>query len=266
MFKKLLSTLMTNAKHLQHICLQTSDKYYVGPSGTPCMQEPPFREAMPRPLHALNVFHTLEDTLFDAIQVQDGITWSVHRPSIILGFSPWKFTSLLGGLAVYAAICKHEGIPFRYPGNTITWERFVDASDANLVAEQEVWACIEPSGKNQAFNISNGDVLSFKSVWSLLAHQFGLEVPQYKGEGKSLEETMKGKDDVWDEIVKKHGLRSTKLSEVACWSYVDSILNMPFSSVLDMNKSKELGFTGFQSTEKSIIHWIHKMRQRKVIP
>ncbi|KAI5068632.1 hypothetical protein GOP47_0016977 [Adiantum capillus-veneris] len=264
MFENIIGVLLTHAPNLQHVCMQTSDKHYTVSQSY--MRDVPFHENMPR-LHALNVYHSLEDILVDTAgkRPAGGITWSVHRPSIIVGFSPWNYTNLVGGLAVYAIICKHEGTPFRCPGNGTTWERFVDLADANLVAEQEVWACIQPSGKNQAFNIANGDVISVKRLWNVVADKFGLEVPvPYNGKlAVSLEEMMKGKDEVWDEIVIKYGLHSTKLSEVGCWWYVDSILSASTPTILNMNKSKELGFVAFRNTEASILHWIDEMKHRR---
>ncbi|MCO5580260.1 hypothetical protein L7F22_034126 [Adiantum nelumboides] len=247
----MVSTLVAHAPNLQHICLQTSDKHYTVSQSY--IRDVPFLENMPR-LHALNVYHSLEDSLVDRAGKRDGITWSVHRPSIIVGFSPWNHTNLVGSLAVYATICKHEGTPFRCPGNATTWERFVDVADADFEAEQEVWACIGPSGKQQAFNIANGDVISLKRLWNVVADKFGLEVPvPYSGKlAVTLEQMMKGKDEVWDEIVLKYGLHSTKLSEVGCWWYLDSILTPSAATILDMNKSKELGSVAFRNTEKCI--------------
>lgn len=174
--------------------------------------------------------------------------------------------NVLGSLAVYAAICKHEGLPFHYPGNRISWEQYGDVSDAELVAEQEIWACVDPNGQNQAFNVTNGDVFKYKRVWSLLAGKFGLEVVPYDGHPRSLREMMKDKGPVWDEIVEKHNLSPTRLEDVGNWWFVDGLLNIPMSRVCSMNKSKELGFFGFRNTEVSILHWIEKMRQKKIIP
>ncbi|KAH7426647.1 hypothetical protein KP509_10G010100 [Ceratopteris richardii] len=265
MFQNVVNALMAHADHLQHICLQTSDKHYT--MNSTVMLDPPFSEHMPR-LHTLNVYHSLEDILLNAVAKKEGVTWSIHRPSIVLGFSPWSYTNLIGSLAMYATICKHEGLPFQFLGNKKSWERFVDAADANLIASQEVWACLDQNGKNQVFNVANGDVISVKRLWKVVADEFGLEVPTpYYGKTiTTLEEVMSEKDEVWDEIVRIHDLHTTKLSEVGCWWYVDSVLNATSSSVLNLNKSKELGFTSFRNTEVAIIHWIHELRRKRFIP
>jgi hypothetical protein len=174
--------------------------------------------------------------------------------------------NVLGSLAVYAVICKYEGLPFRYPGNRVTWEQCGDAADAELVAEQEIWACLEPNARNQAFNVSNGDVFNYKRVWGLLADKFGLQVPPFDGHPISLKDVMAGKDEVWDAIVEKYDLFPTKLEDVGNWWFVDHLLNIPFVPLLNINKSKELGFLGYRDTEASILDWIEKMRSKSIIP
>ncbi|CAK9868398.1 unnamed protein product [Sphagnum jensenii] len=81
--------------------------------------------------------------------------------------------NLVCTLAVYASICKYEGKPLIFPGNSICWEQFFDASDASLVAEQEIWACLDPKAKNQAFNISNGDVYTWKRLCMNKTREYG---------------------------------------------------------------------------------------------
>ncbi|KAG2409881.1 3-oxo-Delta(4,5)-steroid 5-beta-reductase [Vigna angularis] len=71
-------------------------------------------------------------------------------------------------LYVYAAICKHEGIPLRFPG---TREGYSFSSYADLIAEQHIWAAIDPYARNEAFNCSNGDIFKWKHLWKVLVEQ-----------------------------------------------------------------------------------------------
>lgn len=269
MFRNVLGALLPNAPNLQHVCLQTGGKHYIGPfsqlTGTIDIPDLHFREDMPR-WPVANFYYTLEDILFETVKKKEGLTWSVHRPAVIFGFSPWSLMNMVGSLAVYATICKHEGLPFRYPGNQVTWENFSNVSDALLIAEQEIWAAVEPKAKNQAFNTTNGDVFLHKRIWSLLADKFGLEVPPYTGEAFSLEELMKDKGTVWDALVAENGLSPTKLEDVGNWWFVDKMLSLPYPCVYSMNKSKELGFFGFRNTETSLLYWVDKLREKKIIP
>eukprot|EP01018_Ginkgo_biloba_P015825 Gb_22743 [translate_table: standard] len=270
-FGNVLDALLPNAENLEHICLQTGAKHYFGPFDALAMNrkfqhhEPPVHEELPR-LDVPNFYYTLEDMLFEAVKKKEGLTWSVHRPAVIFGFSPFSLMNIIGTLTVYAAICKYEGLPFKYPGNRITWEQFMDVSGAELIAEQEIWAATDSYAKNQAFNCSNGDVFKWKQLWRLIAEKFHLEMLPYEGEGFSLAEEMKDKGPIWDAIVKENKLCPTKLEEVGNWWFADIILNSPIEYANSMNKSKEYGFFGFRNTQTSFVAWIDKMKASKIIP
>lgn len=225
--------------------------------------DPPFSEDLPR-LKAPNFYYTMEDILFEEIKKKEGLTWSVHRPGVVFGLSPYSLMNLLGSLCVYATICKHLGQALNFPGSRESWEGYSDATDADLIAEHQIWAAVDPYAKNETFNCSNGDVFKWKHYWKLLAEQFGVE--RYGFEGKfSLEEMMKDKGNVWDEIVKEKNLMPCKLEEVGNWWFVDTVFagGMALDS---MNKSKEHGFVGFRNSKSSFISWIEKMKSSKLVP
>lgn len=269
MFRNVLQAVIPNALNLKHVCLQTGLKHYVGPFELVGKIEPhdtPYTEDLPR-LSAPNFYYDLEDILAGEVAKKEGVTWSVHRPDIIFGFSPHSLMNIIVTLSVYAAICKHEGAPLMFPGTKEAWNCYAIASDADLVAEQEIWACVEPNAQNQAFNIHNADYFKWKHLWKVLAEQFGIEKYGFEEGGKraTLAERMKDKGPVWEEIVKKNQLFPTKLEEVGGWWYVDTMLSGD-AFISCMNKSKEHGFLGFRNSTKSFVHWIGKMRSQKVIP
>ncbi|KAG6493025.1 hypothetical protein ZIOFF_047998 [Zingiber officinale] len=161
-----------------------------------------------------------------------------------------------------------EGTPLRWPGSQITWDGFSDASDADLIAEQQIWAAVDPYARNESFNCSNGDVFKWKHLWAALAEQFGVEAVGYQEDAErfSLEEAMKGKEALWADIVAEHDLVPTKLDEVATWWFADVVLGAPMEHLDSMNKSKEHGFFGFRNTVTSFNSWIEKMRAFKIVP
>ncbi|KAJ7961940.1 3-oxo-Delta(4,5)-steroid 5-beta-reductase-like [Quillaja saponaria] len=178
-----------------------------------------------------------------------------------------RLMNVIGTLCVYASICKHEGVPLRFPGTKEAWNCYSAVSDADLIAEHQIWAAVDPYAKNEAFNCSNGDVFKWKHLWKVLAEQFGIEDYGFYEEDEhlTLVELMKDKGDVWEEIVKANQLQPTKLEEVGVWWFVDVILGM--EGLLDsMNKSKEHGFLGFRNSKNSFISWIDKMKGYKIVP
>jgi len=268
MLHNVVDGLLPNAKHLQHIVLQTGGKHYKAPfayADKIAILDAPFREDSPR-LPCPNFYYTLEDIVFDTVKQKQGLTYSVHRPNVIFGFTAGNLMNMVCTLAVYASICKYEGKPLIFPGNRVCWAQFSEASDASLVAEQEIWACLDPKAKNEAFNSSNGDVFIWKRLWYLLAEKFQLHVPEYKGEPTSLSEMMKGKEQLWHKIVQENGLQPLELHEVGHWWFADVVLNKTMEEVCSMNKSREHGFLGWCETEKSFLSTIDKARANRVVP
>lgn len=270
MFRNVLRALIPNAPKFRHICLQTGTKHYGGPFeafGKIQPHEPPFTEDLPR-LNVPNFYYTQEDILFEETKKKEGLTWSIHRPNAIFGFSPYSMMNIIGTLCVYAAICKHEGLPLKFPGNKASWEgTFSVASDADLIAEQHIWATVDSNARNEAFNCNNGDVFKWKHLWKVLAERFGIEKYGFdEGEKVRLVEMMKDKGAVWEEIVRKNHLQPTKLEEVAVWWFADLMLSAAAGAVDSMNKSKEHGFLGFRNSKTSLITWVDKMKVHNIVP
>ncbi|KAM3702514.1 hypothetical protein ACB098_04G031600 [Castanea mollissima] len=254
---------------LCHITLQTGTKHYMGPIFDPVLgtqlvhHEPPFHEDMPR-LPYPNFYYALEDLL---ASYSPSLTYSVHRSSIIVGASTRSFYNALLTLCVYATICKYQGLPFRYPGTKYTWENFCDMSDARVLAEQQIWAAVTDRAKNQAFNCTNGDVYTWKSLWKVCCEVFDIEfVPFDENEKFDWVGMMKKKGRVWDEIVEKYGLYKTNMEEIVCPEAFAAAMHFGFPHVCSMNKSREFGFFGYANTLKSIGMWVGRLRDMKIIP
>ncbi|XP_065870511.1 3-oxo-Delta(4,5)-steroid 5-beta-reductase-like [Euphorbia lathyris] len=270
MLRNVLKSVIPNAENLQHICLQTGSKHYTGPFesfGKFQPHEAPWHEDLPR-LDTINFYYTLEDILFDEVAKKEGLTWSIHRPTAIFGFSPCSLINSVGTLCVYAAICKHQGLPLIFPGNRASWEGYWFASDADLIAEQQIWAAVDPNAKNEAFNCSNGDVFKWKHLWKVLADEFKIENYGFGEDDKRLrlDEMMKNMGGLWDEIVKEKELVDSEVEKVAIWGLLDLVFNGDGGFMDTMNKSKELGFFGFRNTHKSFIYWIDKLKSHRIVP
>ncbi|KAH9752735.1 3-oxo-Delta(4,5)-steroid 5-beta-reductase [Citrus sinensis] len=272
MFRNVLRSVIPNAPNLRHVCLQTGSKHYLGPFeciGKIPSHDPPFTEDLPR-LNVQLFYYNQEDILFEEVEKRGGLTWSVHRPFVIFGFSPYSLMNIVGTLCVYAAICKHEGVPLLFYGTRDTWECFSEYSDAELVAQQQIWAAVDPNARNEAFNCTNGDVFKWKHLWKVLAEQFQIEnygFGEEKGSQRMrFEEIMKGKESVWEEIVRENQLKPTKLNEVAVWSYADLVLNVGAGHLASMNKSREHGFLGFRNSKNSFISWINRLKNYRIVP
>uniref|UniRef100_A0A1D1YKE0 Uncharacterized protein C757.02c n=1 Tax=Anthurium amnicola TaxID=1678845 RepID=A0A1D1YKE0_9ARAE len=258
---------------LRHVSLQTGTRHYMGPIFDPAfaqhftlLREPPFREEYPR-LPFPCFYYDQEDLLASH---PGGFTWSVHRSSVIFGASSRSTHNSLLTLSAYATICRHEGSPFRFPGTAYTWGHFCDASDASQLAGQQIWAATTPAARNQAFNCTNGDVVTWKSLWRALADALAVEfVPFSPGdeeEGEWWAGRMREKGPVWDAIVETHGLHRTRLEDVTCFEAAQVVMNFPFQHVSSMNKSRGFGFHGYVDTLKSVRKWVQRYRDMNILP
>ncbi|XP_009402295.2 (S)-8-oxocitronellyl enol synthase CYC2 [Musa acuminata AAA Group] len=270
----------------RHFALQTGTKHYTpleaGGSGSGC-----FDEDSPRAVggDVRNFYYVQEDLLEERLRGRR-ISWSVHRPGLLLGASRRSHFNLVGSLCVYASICRHLGLPFLFYGNRLCWEEpSLDASDARLVAQQHIWwATSSPEGhQGEAFNAINGTAFTWKEVWPLLAAKFGMLPPAVAGTGTSggdvdamLEdlvseratyvEVMGDKGGAWEEIVEKEGLRSTRMEDLANWGFLDALFGLPFKILASNAKARRLGFTAIYRTPESLLYWVDRMREDRLIP
>src|SRR3954471_7615955 len=236
---------------VRHVALVTGLKHYLGPFEAYAKVQPdtPFSEDQPR-LPYENFYYVQEDVLFAAAE-RDGFSWSVHRPHTLIGWALGNAMNMGVTLAVYGAICRETGQPFRYPGSRTQWEAITDVTDATLLADHLVWAATTPAAANQALNIVNGDVFRWRRLWPRLAAALDVEPAPFDGEIAPLEEQMADAADVWPRIVEKHGLRDLDVLKLASWWHSDADLGRTVETFTDMGKSRRLGFHGVRDTETS---------------
>jgi len=252
----------------EHFVLVTGTKHYIGPFDNQDKDRPlltPFKTSLPR-RNVRNFYYDQEDVMFDRA-VKKGFTWSVARPSMIIGFAPRNEMNLGQSFAVYATMCKHLNLPFKYIGGKASYDTFNDCSDTEFIAKHLIWQATTPACANQAFNVVNGDVYKNRVLWKAVAEYFDLEV-----EGPSsdhcleLTDIIKDPSAIWDEIVQKHGLKKFKYEELMTWWFTKIILDYDVTYLSDMNTSRELGFKEYQNTEKSFFKLFDYLRANKYIP
>jgi nucleoside-diphosphate-sugar epimerase len=256
-----------NASSLSHVALVTGLKHYLGPFeayGAGAVPETPFREEQGRQ-DVENFYYTQEDEVF-AASSRRGFTWSVHRPHTIIGYALGNAMNMGVTLAVYANICRETGIPFAFPGSPTQWNALTDITDARLLARHLEWAATHEAGRNQDFNVVNGDVFRWKWLWPRIAGYFGVEPAPYGGSAQPLERTMADTAPVWKKIAERHGLIESDLGRLASWWHTDADLGRPMEVVTDMTKSRKAGFLDYQSTPDSFTDLFDRLKRDKVIP
>jgi nucleoside-diphosphate-sugar epimerase len=267
MVRNLLEAL-SSKNSVQHVALVTGLKHYLGPfeayANEGFLPETPLREEQPR-LDLENFYYAQEDEVY-AAAARDGFSWSIHRPHTMIGKAVGNLMNLGTTLAVYASICKETNRPFRWPGSAAQWNGLSDVTDARVLSEHLIWASTTVAGRNQAFNVVNGDLFRWSWLWNKLALEFGIEAIGFDGTIHPLEQEMENYAVVWKDIALKNNLKETDLNKLASPWHTDLDLSRPIEVMTDMTKSRKLGFTIFQSTEDSFYDLFEKLRAEQLIP
>lgn len=266
MIKNLLDALSPQ-KSVEHVALVTGLKHYLGPFedyAKGASPQTPFREEQPR-LDTPNFYYAQEDEVYAAAE-RDGFTWSIHRPHTVIGKAVGNLMNMGTTLAVYASICKEKKEPFIWPGSEAQWEGITDMTDAKVLADQLIWASTTEAAKNEAFNVTNGDIFRWKWMWKQISAYFQVENQGYSGAIQPLEKQMEGYEGVWEEIAIKYNLKENNLSKLASPWHSDLDLSRPIEIMTDMSKSRKLGFITYKPTLDSFIELFEELRSDNLIP
>lgn len=253
---------------VKHVALVTGLKHYLGPfeayasSGT--LPKTPVREEHPR-LELENFYYTQEDEVYAAAK-RDGFTWSVHRPHTLIGHAVGNLMNMGITIAVYASICKEEGVPMVWPGSEAQWNGVSDVTDARMLAKQLVWASTTPEACNLTFNVSNGDVFRWKWLWEEIANYFDVPYVGYDKKITPLAPVLSQKSDVWQSMIDKYSLMPNGLDKLVSAWHTDADLGRPIEVITDMYRSRKLGFTAYKGSKDSFIELFEQLKAEKLIP
>ncbi|WP_028600887.1 SDR family oxidoreductase [Ottowia thiooxydans] len=190
-------------------------------------------------------------------------TWSTSRPAAINGKNVGSGPNLVSTLGVYALICKHLGLPLDFPGKPGAYKSLMELSDAEQVAESIFWMCNTPAAENQAFNVVNGDLFRWESIWPRIAEHYGMKMGTVRY--FPLVQWMADKGPVWDEIVKTEGLQARSIDDVASWGFADFLLGCDFDIISSTTKIRQAGFHRMVDTEEMIIDQLTHYRKEKIL-
>jgi nucleoside-diphosphate-sugar epimerase len=226
----------------------------------------PARERAPRDEHA-NFYWLQEDYLRDQ-SAKHGFAWSALRPQLIIGGAIGVAMNLAPILGVYGAICREKGLPFSFPGGVSgVWE----ASDARLVAAAAEFTATDPRAAGQHYNVTNGDVFEWRTLWPAIADQLGLEPgPE---EPRSMANFLPENADVWDKAVRDNGLRPIALSDILGESHYYADLCFAYGATeplppvfVSAIKLRQAGMCEFYDTEETFRYWIGWLQDRNILP
>ena len=247
------------AAGLEHVSLMQGYKVYgahLGPFSTPAKEsDPP---------HMPPEFNVDQQQFLERRQAGSRWTWSALRPSVVAGVGLGNPMNLAMVIAVYASMSKELGIPLRFPGRLGAYTSLIEMTDADLLAKATVWAATSESGRNEAYNITNGDMFRWSSMWPRIAAFFDLDVaPPLE---MALTEVMADKEPLWNAMIERHGLVATPYSDVSSWAFGDFVFAWDYDVISNSSKSRRAGFHEYVDTEAMFLRIFQDLRDRRLIP
>ena len=188
MLRNLVETIEPIAHGLEHIHAVHGTKWYgmhLGPFKTPAQEDDP-RHMPP------NFYYDQWDYL---VQRQKGKRWtySSSRPHGISGFALGNHSNLTLVIAIYAAICKELGLPLCHPGTPGNYTALYQCTDSGLLARALVWMATTPHCANEAFNITNGDLIRWEHTWRRPPRTFPRTRPTFFSKACTASATSRGR-------------------------------------------------------------------------
>ncbi|MFV2091370.1 MAG: hypothetical protein ACC642_11980, partial [Pseudomonadales bacterium] len=262
MFGNLLDPLLETGR-LEHVTLLQGTKAY---GGAVRPMRIPARENQQRVEHP-NFYWVQEDHLRDSAAAGN-LSFTILRPQLIVGPNHGVVMNLVPVIGAYAAIRQAEGLPFSFPGGVDwVWE----AADTRLVGDACLWAATTGSASGETYNLTNGEVFSFRDMWPQLART--LKVPTGPDEGFSVAEYLLARADIWTQITGEHNLQPLTLAELIGEShhYADlcfavGATESPAPVFVSTVKIRQAGFTDSYNTEESFCYWLEDLMARRVLP
>jgi len=167
-------------------------------------------------------------------------------------------------IAIYAVISKELGLPLRFPGKLGAYDKLLDLTDAGLLARATVWAATNSQCANQAFNITNGDLIRWNDLWPKIAVYFEMETaPPLQ---MPLQTVMADKEDLWKSIQDKYQLEKHSYQVLSSWAFGDFVFSWDYDFFSDGTKARRMGFHEFIDTEKMFFDLFDELKEKKIIP
>ncbi|CAM5789810.1 NAD-dependent epimerase/dehydratase family protein [Castellaniella caeni] len=208
MLRNLVAPLL-RAGSLAHISLFQGTKAY----GAHLHPIPvPAREDQPRDPHP-NFYWLQEDYIRDACAKQ-GTAFTIFRPQVVFGDVIGAAMNLIPVIGAYAALRQQEGLPFSFPGGP---DYPLEAVDARLIADALLWASNAPTAAHEIFNITNGDLFTWRGIWPVLADCLGVDAGT--PEPQALARWFPEKASAWKTLAHHRQLRCTDLGQLVGHSH-----------------------------------------------
>src|SRR6266852_8476622 len=264
MLRNLMAVLEPAAPSLRHVALLQGTKAYgvhVRPLAVPAREGRSEMSEQPN-------FYWAQEKFLRELQQGKSWHWSILRPVLIVGLAMGGAMDLIPPLGVYAAMLREQGRALDYPGGAA---RVSQAVDVDLLARAIGWAGEAEAARNEAFNVTNGDVFTWENVWPAIADALGMKLG--KAVPLSLVNEYPKCIEPWDALRRKHNLTSPGLKEFVGLSFQYADYSMRYGqtepgppSIVSTVKINRAGFTEMMDTEDMFRKWFRQARASRLLP
>ena len=248
--------------------LQTGAKNYglhLAPQLSLCLEDDPRVTLVP------NFYYDQEDVL-KALSAQSTFSYTILRPSHIIGAVKGNFMNVGIALGIYFAVQKELKEPAIYPGSETKYYNCVETfSSATLNSYMMEWCALTPECADEAFNCTNGDIPIWARTFPELASYFGVVVLEdqfRKSAPKPASVALTAQSspsdrvgavelrnclsawskeprvrEAWRRLAQREGL-DEEVFEQASWGFADGVMGLGDQVVLGMTKVCELHSSG----------------------
>ena len=264
MLRTLMGALEPVAPQLAHVALLQGTKAYgvhVRPLTVPA------REGRSEMYEQPNFYWAQENFLRELQKGKAG-HFSILRPVLIVGLAMGGAMDLIPPLGVYAAMLREQGRPLDYPGGAA---RVAQAVDVDLLARAIAWSGEAETARNEAFNVTNGDVFTWENIWPAIADALGMKPG--RAVPLSMAREFPSWIAPWDALRRKHDLLAPGLKEFVGLSFQYADYSMRYGhaesappSIVSTVKINRAGFTEMMDTEDMFKKWFAQARESRLLP
>jgi nucleoside-diphosphate-sugar epimerase len=264
MLRNLMGALEPVAPDLKHVALLQGTKAYgvhVRPLTVPA------REGRSEMYEQPN-FYWAQENFLRELQRGKSWHWSILRPVLIVGLAMGGAMDLIPPLGVYAAMLREAGRALDYPGGAA---RVAQAVDVDLLARAIAWTGEADAARNEAFNVTNGDVFTWENIWPAISDALGMKPG--KAVPLSLVKEYPKWIEPWDALRRRHNLTSPGLEEFVGLSFQYADYSMRHGqtepgppSIVSTVKINQAGFTEMMDTEAMFRKWFRKAKESRLLP
>ena len=259
MLENLLAGIQPAAASLRHVHLVHGTKYYghmLGPLQVPLTEESPRAR--------IENFYFAHEHVIRERQAATAWTYSTSRPHTFCDESSDEPRNAALLIAVHASLARALERPLVFPGTERSFHARTQFTYVPMLARAVEWMATTPLCANQSYNIVNGDAPCWSELWPAFADYFGVSCGDPAD--VRLADYVADLDDMWQALVRRHGLKPGPLSSRVLWPYADYLFSPEWDIISSTSKARRDGFRESVDSTRMFIDLFDRLRAQKIIP